>query len=1483
MSEHAFVQENLAGYVLDGLSAAERERFERHVHGCGECNLLVAEQREFDESLDKMFAGVRPAAGFENRVIAVLRSEPLRRRIAWTKSLRWIGSAAAVLFLAVVGYSMHHLAEGGSLPFPGSWGEERQAQAGVTLGVDLVGGTVTGGHRFAEPFRTFDGDPAARETDTDISYNLGRKAEVSVPGSLGKVKDGPVVIEGRSKDFVEDSKNTVTYVEGLTKERAESLKQLEIPTDRTTATSSATPPMGNSFKKPAVGQWNGADAMDIGKLQEKRQILTIINGDEQKKDTAQLSRELQGLNMPIAPGAVVTTRDGKGAGGGAPMGVGGPGGGFGVPPGMGPATAPKGGFDAGGRSGAVSAKDKSDPSAPYAQPTKATTASTPAYANHGYTTGSLDSSKKATELNYYRTPLAVPGGSPLAEGPKGPSKDSAEEGKSSQPGDSKAGGKGDVKSTEYFKESTISQTERGEKDFLKALNNDQGPVAKSQKEQPAPKGEKQSGKPAAPAAQPVQKQSPVEKPKEAVRKIIRTGDVEFEIESFDNAVGSVTQLINGIQGAFIATVNSEKLPNGKVKGSVIVRMPPEFLDKFLLDLRKELTKTGELKNQRIGSQDVTKQYYDLESRMRAARTMEERLIDIIKKGKGEIKDLLLAEKELGVWRTKLEEMEGEIRYYNNQVGLSTLTITMYEKEIRIAAAMVITEHVNMKIEADDVEKALQSALTAVTEAKGRVTKSDLKQHAAGQYEAILMFEVAPAAAGQVRDKLKTLGVVTHHDAQRLQQAEGGNITTGEIKSRVSDVQFSVSLYNVANIKPREAYILDIATVDVAADYRKLQDAVNLAKGQVRSANLDERDRLNVSAQFEFDVPKSARETFDKMVNGLGDVLSKSTSQAAPGETATDRKVGYRLTLKSLSSVQPRESYKLDLATPDVSGDYRALHDKIAAVKGQVRSTNLNEADKLQTTATLDFDVPVAERAQFDKLLAGLGDTLTRNTIRIPPNQIATERKAGYRLTLRNLATIKPRESYVLQVATPDVAGDYRKLQEAIGEAKGQVKAIQLADQDKLNAFAQLDFDVPAGDRAKFDKMLAGLGETLTRSTIREAPGETATELKSGYRLTLRNLATIQPREATKLDIAAADVSAEYRKLQEAIATAKGQVKAINLNELDKLNTTATIDFDVAVAERSKLDKLLEGLGETLARTTLRVPPGETATELKTGYRLTLRNSAGVKPRETITLQVVSLDVPANYRKLQEEAAKLKAYVRNGQLSEPDKLNVAAQFDFDVPIGEREAIEKLLVEIGEVYTRSTDRVPPSEVATERKVGYRLKLNNATAMTPREKVALGIEVTDVEQTAAALKDMVRAKGGTVVQDPIKHGLNGQVKAELYFNVPLAAKEELLRRFKGMGKLRESTSSSNPQAPDTKLATLHLDVLLFSTAPIVPSDEGMGPQIRRSLTYSFWFLSWSLMLIIFGLMAVLPWALLVWIAVKVVKKVRGKQQPVATAAGM
>src|SRR5262249_5628881 len=247
-----------------------------------------------------------------------------------------------------------------------------------------------------------------------------------------------------------------------------------------------------------------------------------------------------------------------------------------------------------------------------------------------------------------------------------------------------------------------------------------------------------------------------------------------------------------------------------VRGTIVVRVPPERLDGLVLDLRKELGKAGELKSQRIGSQDITKQYTDLESRLKAARTMEARLLEIIKSGKGEIKDLLAAEKELGVWRTRIEEFEGEKRYYDNLVSLSTLTITLSEKELRAPAVITEIERVNMGVEVEDVDKAQRAVVAAVTEAKGRITKSELKQHAAGQFSAVIPFEVGPEMSGPLRDRLRQLGTVTRLEIDRVQQPQDGSVPLHDTKSRRAETQFFLSLYNIVNVAPRETVHLNLA-------------------------------------------------------------------------------------------------------------------------------------------------------------------------------------------------------------------------------------------------------------------------------------------------------------------------------------------------------------------------------------------------------------------------------------------------------------------------------------------------------------------------------------------------------------------------------------------------------------------------------------------------------------------------------------------------
>jgi hypothetical protein len=548
---------------------------------------------------------------------------------------------------------------------------------------------------------------------------------------------------------------------------------------------------------------------------------------------------------------------------------------------------------------------------------------------------------------------------------------------------------------------------------------------------------------------------------EPVRRIIlRSGDIEFEIASFDAATATITKLITEIKGAFIATVNSEKLPNGRVKGSITVRMPPEHLDSLVLDLRKELGKTGELKGVRITSSDVTKQYTDLESRLRGAKTMEQRLIQIIKEGKGEIKQLLEAEKELGIWRTKIEEFEGELRYYANLAALSTLTITLIEKEARAAAVLTESERVQAGVEVEDVDKAYQQLLAAVVEVKGRMTKSEVKQYAAGQFNATLNFEVAPDASGPMRDRLRQLGRVARLEIDRGQHAEGGTVAP-DTKTKRGDSVFLVQLYNLANIDARETVTLQVAAPDVATAYQALRDAIAKTTSRVVASQLNEQDKQNVNAQLDFQIRRSEEAVARTALEKAGEVISRQVTRAPESDSVTDTKVLHRVSIVAGIRVRARETKTLQVVAPDVSTAYRSVREAVDKEKGRVLTAQLNEQDRQNVTALFEFEIPRASESEVTATLDAAGDATARQVIRLPETENASDSKVLYQLTFSATSHLKPRETTNMTIEVKKVEDATATLAMQLAEVKG---ARQLSAQSNRESSgkttAKLTIEVP---------------------------------------------------------------------------------------------------------------------------------------------------------------------------------------------------------------------------------------------------------------------------------------------------------------------------------------------------------------------------------------------------------------------------------------
>jgi hypothetical protein len=236
----------------------------------------------------------------------------------------------------------------------------------------------------------------------------------------------------------------------------------------------------------------------------------------------------------------------------------------------------------------------------------------------------------------------------------------------------------------------------------------------------------------------------------ANRKLIRNATVELEIVSFNDAVQKITAFANEERG-YVATTSSEKQANGKLRGDVIVKVVPENLDRFLQKIRG----LGDLKNQTLGTEDVTKAYFDTDARLKNARVMEQRLIEMLKTKTGKVADLLQVEKELGRVREDIEKMQGELKYWDSQVQFATVTISLAEKDMEEPAAFLIKERSQLALYSPDVEK-IYNDIKALASQKVQISNAQLNRDYSGRVSATMTMLIAPEESDAVIARVKSL-------------------------------------------------------------------------------------------------------------------------------------------------------------------------------------------------------------------------------------------------------------------------------------------------------------------------------------------------------------------------------------------------------------------------------------------------------------------------------------------------------------------------------------------------------------------------------------------------------------------------------------------------------------------------------------------------------------------------------------------------------
>ncbi len=160
------------------------------------------------------------------------------------------------------------------------------------------------------------------------------------------------------------------------------------------------------------------------------------------------------------------------------------------------------------------------------------------------------------------------------------------------------------------------------------------------------------------------------------RKIRYTSDVKLIVESFAAAEKGLKEAVKEAD-ADIAKGEVNSSPGAIRTGVWKIRVPVKQFDSF----REALFALGEVEQNRVDSEDLTAEYYDLETHIKNRRTVENAMRELIKKaGDRDLKTLRELERELESISDEISRKESRLKVMANLTELTTVHLTIREKQ-----------------------------------------------------------------------------------------------------------------------------------------------------------------------------------------------------------------------------------------------------------------------------------------------------------------------------------------------------------------------------------------------------------------------------------------------------------------------------------------------------------------------------------------------------------------------------------------------------------------------------------------------------------------------------------------------------------------------------------------------------------------------------------------------------------------------------------
>ncbi|HKY56243.1 MAG TPA: DUF4349 domain-containing protein [Anaerolineales bacterium] len=164
------------------------------------------------------------------------------------------------------------------------------------------------------------------------------------------------------------------------------------------------------------------------------------------------------------------------------------------------------------------------------------------------------------------------------------------------------------------------------------------------------------------------------------RLVIKNADLAVVVKDPEARMKEISAMANEMGGFVVSSnlyqsyygPNSVEVP----EATIVIRVPSERLDEALERIKEGAV---DVDYENISGQDVTSQYVDLQSQLRAKEAAEQKLLEILDQAT-RAEDVLAIYLQVQQVQTEIEMLKGQIKYLEESADLSSISVRLIAEE-----------------------------------------------------------------------------------------------------------------------------------------------------------------------------------------------------------------------------------------------------------------------------------------------------------------------------------------------------------------------------------------------------------------------------------------------------------------------------------------------------------------------------------------------------------------------------------------------------------------------------------------------------------------------------------------------------------------------------------------------------------------------------------------------------------------------------------